>query len=151
MYDFYNFVEYFFFCYGPELIGAILAAVFGCLGYAAKRIYKGYIDKQSDKLDTETKISIARTAAKFVEQAWKILHGPEKLKKALETAQVLLAKKGIDFDAEEMEILIEAAVAEFNNAFRKPLDDPNANAYRDNTEDPGEYIPGTVEEFTTPY
>ena len=49
-----------------------------------------------------------------------------------------------------MEILIEAAVAEFNDAFRKPLDDVNANAYRDNTEDPGEYIPGTIEELTAP-
>lgn len=147
MYDFYNFVEYFFFCYGPELISAILAAVFGCLGYAAKRIYKGYIDKQNDRLDTETKISIARTAAKFVEQAWKILHGPEKLRKALEAAQALLAKKGIEFDADEMEIYIEAAVAEFNEAFRKPLDSENADASRDNTEDPAASIADTVEEI----
>ena len=86
----------------------------------------------------------------FVEQVWYTLHGPEKLRKALETAQVLLAKKGIDFDAEEMEILIEAAVAEFNDAFRKPLDDENANAYRDNKEDTGVYIEGTEEEFTAP-
>ena len=131
MYEFYDFVEYFFYCYGLELIGMILAAVFGCLGYAAKRIYKGYIDKQSDKLDTETKISIARTAAKFVEQAWKVLHGPEKLEKALEAAEVLLRKKGIPFDSEEMMVLIEAAVAEFNEAFRKPLDNVNAaGSYR---------------------
>lgn len=147
MYDFYNFVEYFFFCYGPELIGAILAAVFGGLGIAAKRIYKGYIDKQSDKMDTETKISIARTVVKFVEQAWKVLHGPEKLRKALEAAQALLAKKGIEFDADEMEIYIEAAVAEFNEAFRKPLDGSNADASRDNTEDVGASIADTVEEI----
>lgn len=149
MYEFYDFVEYFFYCYGLELIGMILAAFFGCLGYAAKRIYKGYINKQSDRLDVETKISIARTAAKFVEQAWKILHGPDKLRKALETAQVLLAKKGIDFDADEMEIYIEAAVAEFNEAFRKPLDGENANASRDNTEDVGASIADTVEEIMT--
>lgn len=149
MYEFYDFVEYFFYCYGLELINMILAAFLGCLGYAAKRIYKAYIDKQTGKLDTETKISIARTAAKFVEQAWKILHGPDKLRKALEAAQVLLAKKGIDFDAEEMEILIEAAVAEFNEAFRKPLDGENANASRDNTEDVGASIADTVEEIMT--
>ena len=147
MYDFYNFVEYFFYCYGLELIGMILAAVFGCLGYAAKRIYQTYIDKQTARLDREEKISIAQTAAKFVEQAWKSLHGTDKLRKALEAAQVLLAKKGIEFDAEEMEIMIEAAVAEFNEAFRKPLDSENANASRDNTEDVGASIADTVEEI----
>lgn len=149
MYDFRDFIEYFFYCYGLEMIGMALAAVFGGLGIAAKRIYKAYIDKQSDKLDTEAKISIARAAVKFVEQAWKILHGPEKLRKALEAAQVLLAKKGIEFDADEMEIYIEAAVAEFNEAFRKPLDSENANASRDNTEDVGASIADTVEEIMT--
>lgn len=148
-YEFYDFVEYFFYCYGLEIIGAILAAAFGCLGRAFKKIYKGYIDKQNSKLDREEKIAVARTVVQFVEQAWKALHGPDKLRKALETAQVLLAKKGIDFDAEEMEILIEAAVAEFNEAFRKPLDGENANASRDNTEDVGASIADTVEEIMT--
>ena len=55
------------------------------------------------------------------EQIWKDIHGAEKLQKAMETAEILLKKKGIDFDAEEMKILIEAAVAEFNGAFAKPL------------------------------
>jgi len=58
-----------------------------------------------------------------VEQTWKTLHGPEKMKEALKTAEALLKKKGIDFDAEEMEVLIEAAVAEFNDVFRKPIND----------------------------
>lgn len=125
------------FCYGTEIIAAILAAAFGCLGYAAKKIYKGYIDKQSDRIDTETKISIARTVVQFVEQAWKTLHGKDKLAKALETAEVMLRKKGIPFDAEEMMVLIEAAVAEFNEAFKAPLYDENAEAtYRIDNETP---------------
>ena len=45
----------------------------------------------------------------------------DKLAKALETAETLLRKKGISFDAEEMMVLIEAAVAEFNEAFKAPL------------------------------
>ena len=49
-----------------------------------------------------------------MEQVWTSLHGADKLAKALETAEVLLKKKGIDFDAGEMQVLIEAAVAEFN-------------------------------------
>ena len=139
MWDFYNFIEYFFFCYGTELIGAILAAVFGMLGYAAKKIYKSYIDKQSDRLDTETKIDIAYTVVRFVEQVWKTLHGKDKLAKALETAEILLRKKSIPFDAEEMMVLIEAAVAEFNEAFKAPLlDAATADATRRNYDGPQE-------------
>ena len=55
-----------------------------------------------------------------------------KLSKALEVAEALLKKKGIDFDAEEMQILIEAAVAEFNKTFKStPLtEESSANAAR---------------------
>ena len=128
MYEFYDFIEYFSYCYGLEIIGMILAAVFGCLGYAAKQIYKGYIDKQNDRIDSDTKVAIARAVVQFVEQAWKTLHGADKLRKALEAAEVLLKKKHIPFDADEMMILIEAAVAEFNNAFKAPLIDGSTAA-----------------------
>ena len=65
----------------------------------------------------------------FVEQVWISLHGKEKLKKALGVAELLLKKKGIQFDADEMTVLIEAAVAEFNAAFKKPLlDEGSAEA-----------------------
>lgn len=129
-------LEYFVYCYGTEFIGLILCALFGCLGFAANRVYKNHVND-------ETKRSIAWVVVQFVEQTWKTIHGPEKLAKALETAEVLLRKKGIPFDAEEMMILIEAAVAEFNDAFKAPL-------LREDTEeatnDPGEMdqlvIPG---------
>lgn len=100
--------------YGTTLIGLILSIVFGGLGIVAKQLFTKYID-------TPVKQDVARTAAAFVEQIWKDIHGAEKLQKALETAEVLLKKKKITFDAEEMEILIEAAVAEFNDAFAGPL------------------------------
>ena len=64
----------------------------------------------------------------LLEQAWKTLHGADKLQKALDTAQVLLAKKGIHFDAVEMKVYIEAAVAEFNEAFKKPVDAETSKA-----------------------
>ena len=41
----------------------------------------------------------------------------DKLNKALEAAETLLKKKGVPFDADEMMVLIEAAVWEFNKAF----------------------------------
>ena len=100
--------------YGNPLAALILSIVFGTLGMIAKKLFDKYID-------TPIKEAVARTAAAFVEQIWKDIHGAEKLQKALETAEILLKKKGLTFDAEEMKILIEAAVAEFNDAFAKPL------------------------------
>ena len=116
--------DYFVYTYGPTLAITILCAIFGTLGHVAKRIYVNHIND-------ETKRSIAAVAAQFVEQAWKTLHGADKLQKALETAAALLKKKGITFDAEEMKVLIEAAVSEFNDAFHKPLlDATTADATR---------------------
>lgn len=115
MFEFRDFVEYFIWSYGIEIIGLILASIFGCIGYAAKKVYQNHIND-------ETKRSVAKAVVQFVEQAWKSLHGPDKLQKALETAEAMLAKKGIKFDADEMMVLIEAAVAEFNEAFKKPTD-----------------------------
>lgn len=116
--------EYFVYNYGTELIGLLMAAILGCLGNALRNIYREYVNDH-------TKTAIAKACAAFVEQAWSALHGAEKLQKALETAQVMLSKKGIDFDADEMMVLIEAAVAEFNDAFHKPVEDVNAkSSYR---------------------
>ena len=105
-------LDYLLFSYGGEIAVLAVTVVFGCLGWAAKQIYKSFVtDKQKE--------AIAKTAARCVEQVWKTIHGDDKLQMALKYAAVLLEKKGIKFDAEEMAILIEAAVAEFNNAFDK--------------------------------
>lgn len=107
--------EFFVTTYGNKLLGLIIISIFGCLGYAVKKICKAY-------LDDDTKRSIAMTAVRFVEQVWKDIHGADKLKKALETAEGLLKKKGIPFDADEMMVLIEAAVQELNEVILTPLD-----------------------------
>ncbi len=111
--------EYFMSTYAESILMAIACVIFGLMGYAVRQLCKA-------TLTNDTKLSVAKVAAQFVEQVWKEIHGPEKLQKALETAEALLKKKGIDFDAEEMRILIEAAVAEFNEAFKKPLEDEAA-------------------------
>lgn len=102
--------------YGSELVGLILCAIFGVVGYAFKQLAAKY-------LNNNEKRAIAGVVVEFVEQAWKTLHGAEKLQKALETAEALFHKKRIPFDAEEMTVLIEAAVAEFNDVFKKPMED----------------------------
>lgn len=106
-------LEYYFYAYGNQIVMALLAAVFGALGLAARKLAVKY-------LNTETKRTVAKIAAQFVEQVWNALHGEDKLQKALETAEVLLRKQGVPFDADEMRIFIEAAVAEFNDAFHAP-------------------------------
>ena len=106
--------EYFVYCYGTQILTAILCAIFGCLGYALKRLATKYVND-------DTKRTVAKVAVQFVEQVWTSLHGADKLAKAMETAEAIMKKKGIDFDAEEMQVLIEAAVAEFNEVFKKPM------------------------------
>lgn len=101
-------LDYMLWSYGGEIVTLIVTAIFGTIGFALKKFIT---DKRKE--------AIAKTAAACVEQVWKTIHGPEKLEKALEYAETLLAKKGIKFDSEEMQILIEAAVAEFNKAFEK--------------------------------
>lgn len=99
--------------YGMEILTAILGVVFTALGYVLKNLVKKF-------LDDNTKLTIATVCVQFVEQVYKGLHGQEKLNAALERAAELLYEKGIKFSVIEMETLIEAAVAEFNEAFNKP-------------------------------
>lgn len=108
--------EFFMEQYGVEIFSLLVKSLFACLGMVLFAICKKY-------LNDDTKQAIAKSAMMFVEQTFKTLHGREKLEKALETAAALLKKKGIKFDADEMMVLIEAAVAEFNAQFKKPLTD----------------------------
>ncbi len=108
--------EYFIYSYGNQILMVLLCAIFGTVGYSLRKIAK-------NQFADETKRAVAKYVVQFVEQVFTALHGPEKLQQALETARELLAKKGISFDASEMRVLIEAAVAEFNEAFKKPLSD----------------------------
>ena len=90
----------------------IVVAIATWLGTQAKNLYKKYIT-------TEIKQSVARTVVRFVEQVYVDIHGAEKLEKAMEKASDILAEYGITISKGELIALIEAAVNEFNNAFKK--------------------------------
>lgn len=107
--------------YGVEIIGTLLVALFGILGMVAKRIAERV-------LDTPVKQDIAKIVVQFIEQAYKNLHGQDKLNAALMTLSQMLAEKKIRASEEEMIVLIEAAVAEFNEVFKKPVDSEEAKA-----------------------
>ena len=104
--------DYIMWTYGSEVVAVIVTSIFGILGIVVKNMVKKY-------LDDETKRKIAMTVVKFVEQCFKELNGREKFDAALLRATELLAEKGIKCSALELETLIEAAVAEFNEAFKK--------------------------------
>lgn len=107
-----EFIKLFISEYGTTILYAVLTALAGYIGIFAKKLYTKYVN---DK----TKQAVAKTVVQAVEQIYKDLHGEEKLNKALEAASEMLAEKGITITDLEMRMLIEAAVAEFNNVFEK--------------------------------
>ena len=98
--------------YGTTILYAILTALGGYLGLVVKNLYTKYIN-------TKIKREVARTVVLGVEQIYKNLHGEEKLQAALTAASEMFAEKGIIVSDLELRMLIESAVAEFNDAFHK--------------------------------
>lgn len=98
--------------YGFPLISALITAIFGYLGILAKR----YIDKI---LASSEKRKIASICVAYAEQAYKELHGEEKLAVALGAASEMLSSRGIECSQAELRILLESALAQFNKAFEK--------------------------------
>ncbi len=98
--------------YGAEILGTLLVTLFGIFGMWLRNLAAKY-------LDNDTKWTLAKVVVQFVEQTYKDLHGEDKLNVALATLSQLLMQKNIKTTAQEMRILIEAAVAEFNEAFKK--------------------------------
>lgn len=98
--------------YLSQIILMLLLALAGWLGVQAKNLYKKYVT-------TEIKQAVCRTVVRTVEQIYKDLHGEEKLHKAMGRAAKILAEYGISISEYELVSMIEAAVNEFNNSFRK--------------------------------
>lgn len=96
--------------YGTALLYTFVTAVFGLFGMALKTLLEKYFGGKI-KLDT------VRAAVRAVEQIAKDIHGEEKLERAKLYVTEILNEKGISISSLELELLIEAAVSEFNNAF----------------------------------
>lgn len=117
--------------YAFKLLLLMVCAIAAAVGLGCREIYKRHVD-------SEEKEAIASAAAAFVEQTFKNLHGYDKLMQALDAARVLLAERGIKFSAEEMKILIVAAVGQFNDAFNRDACSPALNSGSDKTLDTGD-------------
>ena len=98
--------------FGMEILYAIVTAVAGYIAWGIKKLADKYINDS-------TKKSVAKTVVQAVEQVYKDLHGEEKLNKGLEYMAELLNEKGIKTSEAEMRLLIESAVGEFNEVFKK--------------------------------
>ncbi len=96
--------------YGATILYTVITAIAGYIGLALKSLYEKTID-------TRTKHDVVATVVLAVEQIYNDLKGDEKLYKALEAANEMLTDKGIKVTDIELRLLIEAALAEFNNAF----------------------------------
>ena len=96
--------------YGFMILYAALTAIAGFLGaQIKKRIDRVTADKEKRKA--------VETVVKAVEQMYQDLSGREKLEKAKENILAILQSKDIAISEVEMDMLIEACVAEFNLAF----------------------------------
>ena len=98
--------------YGVEIIWMVLTAVATYIGFFIKKMYTRFVN---DK----TKREVAEIVVQGIEQMYKGLHGEEKMNKAIEAASEMLTNKGITVSAFELKMLLEAAVAKFNDAFNK--------------------------------
>lgn len=103
--------------YITQIILAVLLALAAFLGAQIKALYKKYIT-------TEIKQKVCKTAVLFVEQVYKDIHGPEKLRQAMERASAMLQEYGITISEYELVSMLEAAVKEFINAFNKDTEQP---------------------------
>lgn len=113
--------------YGMKLLSLVLAFICGKAGYEVGKLAVKYIR-------TEILQMVAEKSMQYVEQVYKLIHGEEKMEKALETARTMLGKLGLKFDAKEMRILIEAAVCAFNEGLQKGKNASAALQGNDNPE-----------------
>ena len=96
--------------YGTTILYTLLTALAGYLGIWVKSLYTKYIN---DKI----KRNVVTTCVKAVEQLYKDLHGEDKYNEVVKSASEMLAIKGITISELEIKMLIEATLAEFNDAF----------------------------------
>lgn len=98
--------------YGATLIYTVLTAVLGFIGIAIKGLIERFVnDKRKQK--------IVETCVNAAEQIYKELKGNEKLEKVKENIVAMLNEQGLTISELEMDMLIEAAVAEMNKQLKK--------------------------------
>lgn len=101
--------------YATAILYAILTAAAGIAGTFIKKKYEEWAN-------TKTKKDVVKTVVFAMEQLYKDLNGPERKEKAIESIVEMLAEKNITISQLEINMLIEATIAEAKNAFYKPAE-----------------------------
>ena len=70
-------------------------------------------------INDKTKKQVAKTVVQAIEQIYKDIHGEEKLNKGIEYLSEMLNDRGITCSELELQVLLEGALAEFNNVFER--------------------------------
>ena len=106
--------------YGLSILYTVVTTLAGYIALVIKNLYKRYADDQ-------TKKEVIKTVVKGIEQLYKNLTGEEKLDFAIDNASEILENKGIVVSDLELRMLIESAVAEFNDVFNKTQKEEGQN------------------------
>lgn len=97
--------------YGTDLLYTAAVAVLGFIGMMIKGIIERFVnDKRKEKIVT--------TCVKAAEQLYKELHGAEKFEKVKDNIIAMLTEQGLTISEMEMDMMIEAAVAEMNKQIK---------------------------------
>lgn len=106
--------------YGTTLIYTVATAILGFVGIAIKSVIERFVnDKRKQK--------IVETCVNAAEQIYKELKGNDKLEKVKENIVAMLNEQGLTISELEMDMLIEAAVAEMNKQIKKESSDNGKN------------------------
>lgn len=100
-----------------SLIHTLMPYVITIVGALAGYVAVSIKNKLDEKLNTDTKRTIAKQTVQYVQQVYQTLNGPEKLNKAINTFVELLNEKGIKVTEVETRVLIESAVKSFKDSW----------------------------------
>jgi hypothetical protein len=104
--------------YGTAILYAILTGLAALAGKFIKAKYDEWAN-------TKTKKDVVKTVVFAMEQLYKDLNGPERKEKAIESIVDMLDEKGITITELEINMLIEATIAEAKNAFNSNSNNSN--------------------------
>lgn len=103
----------------PALV-ALAVAILGYVANIAGNAIKQVADKYEIKAKLDANKTIVDMSVKYVQQVFKEANGEEKYEQAKEKALEIMAQKGIHISDAELNMLIEASVANFKKGLLEP-------------------------------
>lgn len=115
-----------------SLIHTLMPYVVTIVGALAGYVAVSIKNKLDEKLNTDTKRTIAKQTVQYVQQVYQTLNGPEKLNKAINTFTELLNEKGIKVTEVETRVLIESAVKSFKDSWENNTEETGKKLLTEN-------------------